>query len=47
MVSAKVAVHYSADTFVVNQTLVIRINPPWPMVKIVTFAKPKKLCVML
>jgi len=23
----KLAVHYSADTFVVNQTLVLRINP--------------------
>jgi hypothetical protein len=28
MVSAKVAVHYSADTFVVNQSSVLRINPP-------------------
>jgi hypothetical protein len=25
---AKVAVQYSADTFVVNQSLVLRINPP-------------------
>ncbi|MFN5430212.1 MAG: hypothetical protein ACK498_05680 [Cyclobacteriaceae bacterium] len=25
---AKVAVKYSADTFVVNQSLVLRINPP-------------------
>jgi hypothetical protein len=38
---AKVAVQCSADTFVVNQSLVIRINPPRRMVKIATFAKPE------
>jgi hypothetical protein len=37
---AKVAVQCSADTFVVNQSLVLRINPPRRMVKIATFAKP-------
>jgi len=36
---AKVAALCSADTFVVNQTLVLRINPPRRMVKIATFAK--------
>jgi hypothetical protein len=35
---AKVAVQYSADTFVVNQTFVLRINI---VVKIATFAKPE------
>jgi len=25
----------------VNQTFVLRINPPWRMVKIATFAKPQ------
>jgi hypothetical protein len=38
---AKVAVQCSADTFVVNQSLVLRINPPRRMVKIATFAKPE------
>ena len=38
---AKVAVQYSADTFVVNQSLVLRINPPRRIVKIATFAKPE------
>ena len=38
---AKVAVQCSADTFVVNQNLVLRINPPRRMVKIATFAKPE------
>jgi hypothetical protein len=36
---AKVAVQCSADTFVVNQSLVIRINPPRRMVKIAIFTK--------
>jgi hypothetical protein len=45
---AKVAVQYSADTpdsyrDVVNQTLVLRINPPRRMVKIATFAKPQNV----
>jgi len=38
---AKVAVQFSADTFVFNQSLVLRINPPRRMVKIATFAKPE------
>jgi hypothetical protein len=43
---AKVAVHCSADTpdsyrDVINQSLVLRINPPRRMVKIATFAKPE------
>jgi hypothetical protein len=38
---AKVAVQCSVDTFVVNQSLVRRINPPRRMVKIATFAKPE------
>jgi len=38
---AKVAVQYSADTFVVNQTLVLRINICG---KIATFAKPQTVC---
>jgi hypothetical protein len=38
---AKVAVQCSADAFVVNQSLVLRINPPRRMVKIATFAKPE------
>ena len=38
---AKVAVQCSADTFVVNQSLVLRINlGSTEMVKIATFAKP-------
>ena len=36
---AKVAVQCSAETFVVNQSLVLRVNPPRRMVKIATFAK--------
>jgi hypothetical protein len=38
---AKVAAQCSADTFLVNQKLVLRINPPRRMVKIATFAKPE------
>jgi len=38
---AKVAVLYSADTFVVNQTLALRINI---CAKIATFAKPQNVC---
>jgi hypothetical protein len=41
---AKVAVQCSADTFVVNQSLVLRINPPRRMLKIATFAKPENVC---
>ena len=37
---AKVAVQHSADTFLVNQTLVLRINF---VVKIATFAKPQNV----
>ena len=37
---AKVAVQCSADTFVVNQSLVLRINI---FVKIATFAKPENV----
>ena len=39
---AKVAVQCSADPprRMVNQSLVLRINPPRRMVKIATFAKP-------
>jgi hypothetical protein len=40
---AKVAIQCSADTFVVNQSLVLRINPPRRMVKIATFAKPQNV----
>jgi hypothetical protein len=45
---AKVAVPFSADTpdsyrDVVNQTLVLRINPPRRMVKIANFAKPENV----
>jgi hypothetical protein len=40
---AKVAVQYSSDTFVVNQSLVLRINPPRRMLKIATFAKPENV----
>jgi hypothetical protein len=40
---AKVAIQCSADTFVVNQSLVLRINPPPRMVKIATFAKPQNV----
>ena len=36
---AKVAVHCFAETFVVNQSLVLRITPPRRIVKIATFAK--------
>jgi hypothetical protein len=39
----KLAVQCSADTFVVNQNLVLRINPPRRMVKIATFAKPENV----
>jgi hypothetical protein len=38
---AKVAVQCSADTSVVNQSLVLRINF---VVKIATFAKPETVC---
>jgi hypothetical protein len=40
---AKVAVQCSADQprLMVNQSLVLRINPPRRMVKIATFAKPE------
>jgi len=38
---AKVAVQCYADTFVVIESLVLRINPPRRMVKIATFAKPE------
>jgi|LakMenEpi03Aug12_release.lakeMendotaPanAssembly.Ray.scaffolds.fasta_scaffold19006_9 hypothetical protein len=42
---AKVAVQYSAYTFVVNESLVLRINTCLPagrfLVKIATFAKPE------
>jgi hypothetical protein len=41
---AKVAVQCSADTFVVNQSLVLRINSPRRMLKIATFAKPENVC---
>jgi hypothetical protein len=34
-------VSYSKDSFVVNQSLVLHINPPRRMVKIATFAKPE------
>jgi len=37
----KVAVQFSADTFVVNQTLVLRINICG---KIAAFAKPQIVC---
>jgi hypothetical protein len=40
---AKVAVQCSIDTFVVNQSLVLRINPPRRMLKIATFAKPENV----
>ena len=41
---AKVAVQCSADTFVVNQSLVLRINlGSTEMVKIATFAKPENV----
>jgi hypothetical protein len=40
---AKVAIQCSADTFVTNQSLVLRINPPRRMVKIATFAKPENV----
>jgi len=40
---AKVAVQCSADTFMVNQSLIFRINPPRRMVNIATFAKPKNV----
>jgi len=40
---AKVAVQCSSDTFVVNQSLVLCINPPRRMLKITTFAKPQNV----
>jgi hypothetical protein len=41
---AKVAVQCSADTFVVNQSLVLRINPESIRDgKIATFAKPENV----
>jgi hypothetical protein len=43
----KLAVQYSADTWVVNQSLVLRINTCLPagrfVVKIATFAKPQNI----
>jgi hypothetical protein len=40
---AKVAARCSSDTFVVAESLVLRINPPRRMVKIATFAKPENV----
>jgi hypothetical protein len=42
---AKVAFQCSVNIFLVNQTLVLTINPPRRMVKIATFAKPEPLTV--
>ena len=40
---AKVAGSFSADTFMVKESSVLRINPPRRMVQIATFAKPENV----